>query len=269
MSILKAIAASPIGKFIGKNSPTISLVVGIGGFVYTACLVYQESDKFKADMKALEASEKETGEKPTVAQKTGVLVKDFAPAIICGASSIGCIALSHSMMMHRLAGVYGLYVESKTFAEKTYEAMVGKVPTTKIDEIKSAAISNTSKELHPTINNNTKYIKGKGGNTLFKDAWTGRFFTSDHNTIDSAVITLNARMLDGRDDWVTCNEYYCEIEIPGVQAGETSGWNVGTHSRDNPIKITKTFVDAEDSEVGERYCLISFWAEPRFEYRGY
>lgn len=98
------------------------------------------------------------------------------------------------------------------------------VGTEKAKEIeKSADEAATKQVINNYISNSGKaeeyYVaKAKGGDYLYYDQYIGRFFTSDDNTIDSAVKVFNAKLEDGEEHEL--NEFYDELELDHVTAGE-------------------------------------------------
>ena len=70
--------------------------------------------------------------------------------------------------------------------------------------------------------------------TLCYDAMFGRWFRSDVDTIIRAVNEINRKIVAG-DMYASLNEFYDEVGLPPVEAGEYLGWNID----DGTIEIDK------------------------------
>ena len=96
-----------------------------------------------------------------------------------------------------------------------------------------------------------------GGETRCYDVLFGRYFKSDRNKIERAVNELNRRMLT--DQFVSLNEFYYEIGLPGIKIGDELGWN-----------IEKGYIDIQFgshlSEDGTPCLAIVYTVGPQYGY---
>ena len=120
---------------------------------------------------------------------------------------------------HSVAQIAGEKLEA--YKAKTEEV----VGSETAKEISQKADDATAKQvINNYISNSGKsseyYVaKAKGGDYLYYDKYIGRFFTSDDNTIDSAIKVFNAK-LDNGDD-LELNDFYEELGLEPVSAGNT------------------------------------------------
>lgn len=245
----------PVTSYISKESPTILASLAIVG---VAATVYVTSKTSVKANKELEKLEYESEEKPTKLEKAKAVAPIFIPTFAVSAGTIVCIAGSHYISLKRLAAVAAAYsaTESKLKEfKKKAEEIVGKNKTTKIeDEIAKDKVH----MVEPTESN--VYISGKG-NTLCYDEWSGRYFKSDIESIRKAQNDLNAMLLT--DLWVSLNDLYYRIGLPGIKIGEELGWN-----RDYDGQIDISF-SSQLTDANEPCLVLSYLAEPRYNYNSY
>lgn len=246
---------SPVTTAISKESPTILASLAIVGVAATVVVTSKASVKAN---KELEKLEYESDEKPTTMEKVKVVAPIFIPTIAVSTGTIVCIAGSHYISLKRLAAVAAAYsaTESKLKEfKKKAEEVIGTNKTTKIeDEIAKDKVH----RMPPTESN--IFMSGKG-NTLCYDEWSGRYFKSDIETIRKAQNDLNASLLS--DLWVSLNDLYYRIGLPGIKIGEELGWN-----RDFDGQIDITF-SSQLTENKEPCLVLSYLAEPRYNYNSY
>lgn len=67
-------------------------------------------------------------------------------------------------------------------------------------------------------------IVTSNGNSLCYDVISGRYFTSDIETIKEIINKLNRRIT--YENYISLNEYYDEIGLPQIKIGESIGWKL-------------------------------------------
>lgn len=133
-----------------------------------------------------------------------------------------CIIFSNRISARRSAAILSAYElselalsEYKKKAEELYGEKKAKAIT---DEIEKDKVTQTYDNcIQP-------YNTGRG-NTLCRDAFSGRYFLSDINDIEKAVIRVGQRMLrdpyDGRSSY---NDLNYEMGLEDCDAGKVFGW---------------------------------------------
>ena len=243
---------------VKKNSPEILLAAGIVAGVATVVLACKETlkaeeilDKHKERMddihEAKELAEAEPEEysytdeevrkETTVAyiKTAGAFVKLYAPAIICGAVSVGCILAGHNILRKRYLGVVAAY-ETLDTAFKAYRKRV-------VEELGEEAdkqfLHGSKKEKIEVEDENGKKTKQEV-EVFDKDdnmpSPYAKFF--DESCPDwKKDPELNLIYLRALQNQMTdilrsrghlfLNEVYDALQIPRTKAGAVVGWKLG------------------------------------------
>lgn len=239
-------------KFGSENLPSILTGIGIVGVAATAFATGEASIKA---YKELEKLEYESKEKPDTKEKAKVVAPIFLPAAITGGLTITCIAFANYINIKRMIAIASAYsiteTKLKDFKEKT-EELVGKNKKEKIeDAIAKDKVINTPPDDHNVITTGL-------GETLCYDQWSGRYFRSDIESIKKAQNDLNAVLIS--DMWVSLNDLYYKIGLPGIKIGNELGWNL---NYDGQIDIT---FSSQLTDRGEPCLVIDYLAAPRYDF---
>ena len=85
----------------------------------------------------------------------------------------------------------------------------------------------------------------------------GRYFKSDIDALKKIENELNRRMFS--ESYISLNDFYYEVGLDGVDAGEDLGWN-----------IDKGYIDLDFSSQlssdGQPCLVVSFNIPPKYEY---
>lgn len=210
-------------EVVAENATTILTAGGVVGTVVTGVLSwrsgYTTAEKVLGrDFEAVNDVE-ESEEVDTLSTKDKVIIAlpTATPAVITGGATIAAIIFSHRMSAQKaaaLAAAYGL-------SQKQLEEYKGKVAEKlglqkeqKIrDEIAQDNVTNT-----PGYNN----IVIVEGEVLCFDKPTGRYFKSTMESINRAVNSTNAEILN--HDYADASFFYAELEMPPTTWTDDVGW---------------------------------------------
>ena len=282
-----------MGFGVKKHSPEILVVAGVVGVVTSAVLACRATTKLndvlndsKDQIDQIHGYVKEHGftEKYTEedskkdltivhTQMAVKVVKLYAPAVIIGVASLGCILSSHKILSKRNAAIAAAY----TAIDKSFKEYRGRVVERfGADLDKELRYNIKAKEIEETITDE----KGKE-----------KTVTNTVNTMDASDISDYARFFDvGNENWTKdpefnlmflkhqqsqandilkakghlfLNDVYEMIGIPKSQAGQAVGWIY-----DEKCPIGDNYVDFgiyNDSEANrlfvngqERSILLDF-----------
>lgn len=255
---------------LSDHSPEILTGIGIAGMVSTTvlavkatpkALVLIENEKNRQNRErmneAINAEKESYSEisKLTPVEVIKVAWKCYIPSIALGAASIACLIGASSVSLKRNAALATAYKLSETaFAE--YKAKV--VET--IGEKKERTVQDKIYKEHVEKNratNNEIIITG-GGETLFMDYQTGRFFNSSIDKIDKVVNQLNRQMTYNMEPYVSLNDFYDAVGLERVDLGKDMGWNVDKGLIDR--RISTQIVD-------DKPCIVlDFSPSPQYNY---
>lgn len=239
-------------KSIKKHSPEILTGIGIAGMVATTVMAVRATPKA---LKLIEAKREETGYRSlTVAETIKTSWKCYIPATVTGVMSIACLVGASSVNVRRNAALATAYTISETAMREYKDKVVETIGEKKEKEVRDA-IAKDQIEKNP-ISKNDVIVTKKGG-TLCYDAFSGRYFKSDIESIKKVVNEMNRRLLT--EDYLSLNEFYYELELDGTYIGDRLGWRV-----DNGL-IEVSF-SAQLAEDGTPCIALNFINAPNYEY---
>ena len=236
---------------ISKRSPEILTSIGVAGIFTTAVLAV------KATPKALQMIEKETevkGEPLTKKETVKVTWKCYIPAVITGVTSAACVIGANNVNTKRNAALAAAYTLSETaFAE--YKEKVVETIGKEQEQVVREAVIKDKLEKNP-VKNSEIIMTGRGDDICY-DALTGRYFKSDIEFLKKVENEINRKMRN--ENYISLNEFYAEIGLPGTKIGDNVGWN-----------IDRGYVDLEFSamltEDGQPCLVLDYSVEPTYDY---
>ena len=247
-------AIHKVGFKFKKHSPEILIVTGTVGVVASAVMACKASTKLSA---VLEDSKRETDEikaapaKPELAGKyteedakkdvakvhyqTGVkLVKMYAPSVLLGAASLGCIITSHNIIRKRNLALAAAYATvDKGFKEyrKNVIERFGKELDTELkynikkQEVEEVVVKEDGKE--EKVKHNIEVVDPNLYSPyarFYDDGCTGWQKDSEHNLFFLRSQQNHANDLLKAQGYLYLNDVYDMLGIPKTRAGQIVGW---------------------------------------------
>lgn len=237
-----------------KHSPEILTGVGIAGMLTTTVLAVKATpeamrriDKKKRD---------ENHKKLTAVQTVQAAWKCYIPAAVTGITSTACLIGASTLNGRRNAALATAYSLSETALHEYRDKVVETIGEKKEESIRES-IDKDRVERNPP---SQEILMAEGcGKTLCYDATFGRYFYSDVETLRHAANKLNRQMNVMSEPYISLNEFYMEINLPTVEAGDALGWN-----------MYKGSIELEFSSQlanGSTPCLVmSFKIMPDYKY---
>lgn len=255
-----------------KHAPEILTGVGVVCFVATPILAVKatpaaldaldnERHRRKMDMAIKVGTEQENSD--LVMQAVQLKPFDYVkytwklymPAVATGATGIACIIGSTSVSVRRNASLIAACAITETrFSE--YKDKVKELFGKKEDDVRSAI--NEDRIKNDPVEEDKIVDTGKG-DTLFYDAFSGRYFKSDISYVERAVNLLNHQLL--YDEGVSLNDFYDLILLEPNKFGEDFGWNRNTNG------LVELNLDSKLADDGTP-CVVLDFIEGPF-YTGY
>lgn len=235
------------------HCPEILTGMGLAGMVTAGVLAVKATPKA---MKLIEEEKaRNSTEHLTVSQTVKTAGLCYIPSVITAAVSAACIVGASSIHSGRNAALAAAYALSESTLKEYQEKVIETVGEKKEQDIKDA-ISRDKVEHDPVSSREVVFTSG--GNTLCYDVISGRYFTSDIETIKRAVNELNRQMRD--EMFISLNEFYREVGLNSIPIGENIGWD-----------IDKGYIDLYFSTQltdDERPCVvINYSTPPTYGYR--
>jgi len=233
-------------KFVVDKSPAILTGMAVAGVITTTFLAVKATPRA---LQEISEAESEFIEPLTVNQKIYLTGHNYIPAVITGVMTISCIIMAQSINASRYAALMGALdasvSEFKQYKDKVTETM-GEGKEQKIRE----AVAQDKVNADPA--SNREVIITGNGDVLCYDTLSGRYFTSDVESIRKAVNDVNAQILN--DGYASVNEFYGRIGLSSNAIGEELGWNT-----DNLLDVKYDYVAAED---GKPCLALNYQAAP-------
>lgn len=242
---------------ISKHSPEILTGIGIAGMITTTILAVKATPKALRLIEDFEETVCLDHEKIKPIDAVKTCWKCYIPAAVTGTASIACLIGASSVSAKRNAVLATAYKLSETALAEYREKVVETIGEKKEQAVRDA-IAKDHIEKNPPSNN--VIVMGKGGDTLFYDAQSGRYFYSDVEKIRKEVNNLNFQMFS--ENTVSLNDFYYSIGLDGTSVGDVLGWNILRGQID-------VYFSAQKSP-DERPCLaIDFVTAPTYDYENH
>ena len=239
---------------VSKHSPEILTGLGIAGMVTTTVLAVKATPKALKEIEDYEDTILCDHEKIKPMDAVKITWKHYIPAAITGTVSIACLVGASSVNVRRNAALATAYKLSET-ALTEYKSKVVETIGEKKERVIKDAIAKDKIEKNPVTQQNV-IVTGKG-ETLCYDELFGRYFTSDIDKLKKIENELNRRMRN--EMYISLNEFYYEVGLDGVKAGDDIGWN-----------IDRGYIELDFSSqlsTDGRPCLVVRFSEPpRYDY---
>lgn len=145
--------------------------------------------------------------------------KFYIPPVVTGAVTIGCIITSTRVGVRRTAAMAAAYSVSERAFTEYREKVEEKLGTNKERAIRDEIAQDNVTKTAP----GPSVILLGGGQTIFYEYFTGRYFLSDMETLRRAENEINARVL--RCDYATLAEFHTLIGQPPTQGAMDMGWD--------------------------------------------
>lgn len=263
-----------VKTFTKKHSPEILTGIGIAGMVTTTVLAVKatpkaleliEEEKKRQNEEIFEKAEKSGEDEYAVVTKlkplevVKVTWKPYAPAVLLGVSSIGCLIGANSAHNRRHAALYSAYKISETALSEYKEKVIETVGEQKEKEIRDK-VAKEHVEKNP-VSKTEVFMTGKG-ESLFYDPISDRYFYSDIETIRKIVNDMNYAMTCGSEMCVSLSELYDELGLKHTSVSDEIGWNIsdGLLEADFSTQLT------DDGKP----CIVLDWLKvPTYNYQRY
>jgi Family of unknown function (DUF6353) len=197
-----------------QNAPILLTAGGVSGVVVTAYLTGRASyaagydNAINEDMMFEATDGRTTRAKKSIARHW----RSYVPATLAGATAITCVIGAHRAHSRRTVSERA-YSE---YRDKIVEVLGEKKEQAVRDEIAQDRVSRNP----PTTQ---ELVLAGPGNVLCCEAFTGRYFHSDMETLRKAENELNAKIL--RNMYAYLDDWYHMLGLPYTQQSGELGWD--------------------------------------------
>lgn len=210
-----------VGYFIKRNMPTILSIGAAVGVVVSNILTNKAS--IKATLKVDEIEKKKHREL-TFIEEVKVVAPIYAPSIVVGAATIGCIFGSNFLNKKQLAALAGAMSILQANFKRYRAGVVNEVGKEKEENIWKASRPN-GESLYKTVSEQESKFVDTTGLTFFIDSLTDEGFYTDKATVESAILKLNRKLQMNPNQTVTLNEFRNDLDLHATNFGNIVGWS--------------------------------------------
>lgn len=245
-----------------KHSPEILTGLGIAGMITTTIFAVKATPKAMRIMDAERDRREQESENGAIDPLTKMDVvkltwKCYIPSAVIGSASIACLVGASSVHTRRNAVLATAYKLSESALTEYREKVVETIGEKKEQAIRDSMAKDRVKK-NPA--NQNEIVITERGTTLCYDSATGRYFKSDIDKIKKAINEINAKLLC--DSYVSVNEFYDAIGIPGISNGDKLGWNIDKVGK-GLIKVhLSPILDEDDNPC----VVLDFEIPPYYEF---
>lgn len=239
------------GIVIKKNSPAILTGASVAGLITTTVLAVKATPRA---LSILEAAEDESLEKLTPLEMAKLTWKCYVPTTLMGVATIACMISAHSIQLRRNAALASAYSIAETALREYHEKVVETLGETKARSIKDKIAQEKIKK--DPISNKEVIVTGKG-DMLCYDALSGRYFKNNIENLRRIQNDFNRNLIN--EMYVSLNEVYYAMGLPGIGVGDDLGWNVDT--------MIEFHFSAQLTEDGEPCIVVDYLVGPKEEFR--
>lgn len=238
--------------FLEKHSPEILTGIGVTGMITTTVLAVKSTPKA---LILIEEKKKELGiDELTAIEVIKIAWKPYIPALALGIASISCIIGASAVNAKRNAALATAYAISERTLVRYRDKIIDTIGEKKEKEVREKIAQDEVDK--NKVSNNGVIVTSKG-NTLCRDAISGRYFRSDIDKIKKIVNELNRQMI--YQNYISLNDFYYELGLDSVKNGSVLGWNLDS----GLIELDFSTCLAENDEP---CVVIDYLVGPRYEF---
>lgn len=248
--------AKVLEKMAIDNSPFILTAIGVAGTIGTAILAHRAATKAEIwrrneiEKRNAEAFEQHTfPQEITKKEHIQNTWKFYIPTAVSGPATVGAIIMANHIGTKRAAALAAAYTISEKAFTEYREKVVERIGDKEERDIRNNIVQDRVRQMPPTEGN---ILMVAGGDHLFLEMYTGRYFRSDMEKVRKAVNDTNFRI--NTHGYASISDFYDLIGLAHTAVSDEMGWTSD--------KLMDVDFDAVLSEDGQPCVGISFVTGP-------
>lgn len=202
-----------------RNATVILSTTAITGVVTTAYLTGKASIQAENKLKAHDFYHPPIRDrKERIKTRVGLVWKFYIPATASGAVTVGCILGSTRISNKRAAAAQAAFVLTERAYSEYRAKVIDEYGARKDQTIRDSIATDRVKDNPPP-----NILVSGPGNVLCCELHTGRYFTSDMESLRKAQNDLNSRLL-GHDS-CSLDDFYWLVGLTSTSTSGDLGWN--------------------------------------------
>lgn len=242
-------------KLAIDNSPVLLTAIGVAGTIGTVVLVHRAATRAEIwrrnEINARNEASFKGAELHAITKKEHVqnTWKLYIPTGLSGTATVGAIVMANHIGTKRAAALAAAY----TISEKAYveyrEKVIERIGEKEEGKVRNEIAQDRVRKMPPTEGN---VLMVAGGDHLFIEMYTGRYFRSDIETIRKAVNEVNYKI--NTHGYASVSDFYDLIGLAHTGVSDEMGWTSD--------KLMDVNYDAVLSEDGQPCVAINFMTGP-------
>lgn len=237
-------------RFATEHGPEILTGLSVAGTINTAVLASiatvkatREVDEYEINHEYLE------DRKERWVQRGKLTWRLYIPTLISGTATVAMIICSNRLSVKRQAAVASALATTQQYMQRyrdTVEEVISK------DEVKTVNEKFVEETRHHNPIPKADLIHNAGGDDLFLETISGRWFRSDMTSVREAIVSANEQIIND-SGYASLNDLYDMLNIPQTAQGDYIGWTT-----DHKIMVNYTPVISPDGRSGIALDYRSF-----------
>ena len=229
-----------IPKIVADNSPVILTAIGVTGALTTAYLTGKASIKATQLIHEIESYELRVVDNR---EKIKLCWKFYIPAISSAVVTVAAIIGANRIGTRRAAALAAAFSLSERAFEEYKAKVIERVGAKKEEGFRDEI---AQERVNKTYDENREVIVTGNGSVLCMDAYSGRYFLSDMETIRTAENDINHRVI--HDSYASLSDFYELVGLAGTSMSDEVGWNLD--------KLLTIKFSATITEGAKKPCIV-------------
>ena len=206
-------------KLITDNSPGILTGIGVAGTIVTAYLAGKASFRAAEIIEEAESVNEILIRPLTPKEKVDLVWKLYIPTVGIGTATVICIIGANRVGARRAAAVAAAYSLTEKAFEEYRSKVIEKIGEKKEETIRADVAADRIRENPPS-----QLIVADSTSVICYEAFTGRYWTCDVETLRSAENEINRRII--HDNYASLSDFYELVGLPNTSVSDEIGWNL-------------------------------------------
>ena len=204
-------------QVIDQNKTSILTSIAISGVIGVIALATKATFEAVEDLHAANLTDD-----ASVKNKVKVVWKRYIPTALVGSATIGCIVGAQKVGTKKAVAAQAAFAVSERLFSEYKEKIVEQIGPKKEQAVRDAIAQDRVTKDNPE---NKQVIVTGNGTVLCCEGYTGRYFTSDMESLRKAENNINAKL--NSHDYASLTDLYYLLKIPETSISDRLGWDSG------------------------------------------
>lgn len=204
-------------QVMDRNKTSILTSIAISGVIGVIALATKATFEAVEDLHAANLTDDASAK-----DKVKVVWKRYIPTALVGSATIGCIVGAQKVGTKKAVAAQAAFAVSERLFSEYKEKIVEQIGPKKEQAVRDAIAQDRVTKDNPE---NKQVIVTGNGTVLCCEGYTGRYFTSDMESLRKAENNINAKL--NSHDHASLSDLYYLLKIPETSISDRLGWDSG------------------------------------------